>query len=145
MVLMMINYWAGARTAAGIASETVRSDTVAGALAEVVRRHPDPSFARVVRASTVLVDGVALRGPDLGRLLERAVEVEILPPFAGGSGSQDDVVSLAGVAAMATIALAVPATASAADSTTGKSTVTTSDTTFTPAKPPTGQANNWEW
>lgn len=85
MVPVSFHYWAGARAAAGTAGETVEAATVAQALSEVVRRRSDPRFERVIRASTLLIDGLAARENDLSRVLERAVEVEVLPPFAGGS------------------------------------------------------------
>lgn len=84
MVLVLIHYWAGARAAAGVAAETVQAPTVAAALDQAVQRRPDPHFSRVVRASTVLVDGTVVRGTDLDQVLDGPVEIEILPPFAGG-------------------------------------------------------------
>lgn len=84
MVPIKINYWAGAKAAARTASETVDAETVTGALDEVIRRRSDSHFTRVIRASTVLIDGTAAHHDDLERVLNRPVEVEILPPFAGG-------------------------------------------------------------
>lgn len=86
MVLVSFHYWAGARAAAGSAGETVEADTVADALDEVFRRRSDPRFERVVRASTLLIGGLATREEKLRAVLEGPVEVEVLPPFAGGSG-----------------------------------------------------------
>lgn len=84
MATVVFHYWAGAKAAAGVAGETVEARTVAQALSQVTSRRPDSRFRRVVRASTVLVEGVAVRGAELERVLEGRVEVEILPPFAGG-------------------------------------------------------------
>ena len=84
MMSVSFHYWAGARAAAGLATESVTASTVAEALDEVFRRRSDPRFERVVRASTLLVGGLALRGADLTAVLDGPVEVEVLPPFAGG-------------------------------------------------------------
>ena len=79
-----LNFWAGARAAAGTPSESVEADTVAQALEVVLDRHADDRFTRVVRASSLLVDGVSVSGNTLGRPLEGPSTVEVLPPFAGG-------------------------------------------------------------
>ncbi|MCW2810884.1 MAG: hypothetical protein JWP61_1342 [Friedmanniella sp.] len=84
MVLVSLHYWAGAKAAAGTAEETVEAASVAEALEVVTGRRSDPRFARVVRASSVLVDGVAAHRGDLERVLEGPVRAEVLPPFAGG-------------------------------------------------------------
>ena len=42
-------------------------------------------FSRVVRACSVLVDGAAAHETDLARPLAGPVQVELLPPFAGGA------------------------------------------------------------
>jgi molybdopterin synthase sulfur carrier subunit len=80
-----IRYWAGARAAAGVEAETVEADTVRAALEAVSERRSSPQFARVVRASAVLVAGTTAHPEDLDRVLEGPVDVEVLPPFAGGS------------------------------------------------------------
>lgn len=79
-----IRYWAGARAAAGVEAETVEAHTVRAALEAVSKRRSSPQFAGVVRASTVLVDGTTAHDEDLDRVLQGPVEVEVLPPFAGG-------------------------------------------------------------
>lgn len=84
MALVTLNFWAGARAAAGTASETVEAGTVAEALDLVLARHDDARFMRVVRASSLLVDGVAGSETALRRPLHEATVVEVLPPFAGG-------------------------------------------------------------
>lgn len=84
MALVTLNFWAGARAAAGTASEAVEAGSVADALDAVLIRHADPRFTRVVRASSLLVDGVSVSGSALGRPLDTATVVEVLPPFAGG-------------------------------------------------------------
>ncbi len=84
MTQVTLNFWAGARAAAGTASETVEALTVAEALDLVLARHADPRFTRVVRASSLLVDGVSSSGGSLQERLQRPTVVEVLPPFAGG-------------------------------------------------------------
>lgn len=84
MVLVSLHYWAGAKAAAGMAEETVEAGSVAEALSIVTQGRPDPRFARVVRASSILVDGVAAHAADLERVLTGPVRAEVLPPFAGG-------------------------------------------------------------
>jgi molybdopterin synthase sulfur carrier subunit len=85
MESVSLHYWAGAKAAAGTAAETVRAETVAQALDVACQRRSDPRFDRVVRASALLINGVTARAEDLTRTLTGPVEVEVLPPFAGGS------------------------------------------------------------
>lgn len=84
MALVTLNFWAGARAAAGTPTETVVAGSVADALAAVLARHDDARFTRVIRASSLLVDGVSMSAAALQRPLEGATVVEVLPPFAGG-------------------------------------------------------------
>ena len=84
MPLVTINFWAGARAAAGTPSESVEARSVAEALEAVLTRHDDARFTRVIRASSVLVDGIATSANARGEPLEGPVVVEVLPPFAGG-------------------------------------------------------------
>ncbi len=84
MALVTLNFWAGARAAAGRASESVEAGSVADALDAVLTRHDDGRFTRVIRASSLLVDGVSVAGDALRRPLEAPTIVEVLPPFAGG-------------------------------------------------------------
>jgi molybdopterin synthase sulfur carrier subunit len=79
-------YWAGARAAAGVESEAVVATTVAEAVETVVAARADPAFSRVVKACSLLVDGVAAHPDDLDRVLSAPVRVDVLPPFAGGAG-----------------------------------------------------------
>jgi sulfur-carrier protein len=86
MELVSLYYWAGARAAAGVESESIVAATVADALQAVVAARADPAFSRVVQACSLLVDGVAAHPDDLGRALPGPVRVDVLPPFAGGAG-----------------------------------------------------------
>lgn len=84
-----VRYWAAAREAAGVELETVEGvgggeATLGDVLAAVRLRH-DERFGRVLAASSLLVDGVAVGhlDPD-GVALADGATVEVLPPFAGG-------------------------------------------------------------
>ncbi len=78
------HYWAGARAAAGVEFETVEAVSVAEAIRLVEARRADPRYAAVLRASAVMMDGLTLRSGARDRPLDGPVQVEILPPFAGG-------------------------------------------------------------
>ncbi len=85
MQKVALYYWAGARAAAGVGSESIMASTVAEALQTVVETRADPQFSRVVKACSLLVDGVAAHPDDLDRPLSGPVRVDVLPPFAGGA------------------------------------------------------------
>ena len=78
-------YWAGARAAAGVESESVVATTVAEALRAAVEARSDPRFSRVVQACSLLINGVSAHPDDLDRVLSGPVRVDVLPPFAGGA------------------------------------------------------------
>ena len=86
MVTISLYYWAGAKAAAGVSSESVEAATIEIALRQVRDLHADPRFDRVLRASSLLIDGQVAHDADLTRTLTSSVRVEILPPFAGGEG-----------------------------------------------------------
>jgi molybdopterin synthase sulfur carrier subunit len=73
-----VRYWAGARRAAGLDSETLTAATL-GEVQEQLRARP--ALADVVAASSMLVDGQAGRP---GTPLTAGATVDVLPPFAGG-------------------------------------------------------------
>lgn len=89
MVVVSLHYWAGARAAAGVDEESFSTTSVAEALrhAEASR---DDRFSRIVKACSLLIDGVAASPADLDRALAGPVRVDVLPPFAGGAGPQCD-------------------------------------------------------
>jgi sulfur-carrier protein len=75
-----IRYWAAARAAAGIDTETVDAPaTVQDLIAALGASRPD--LVPVLRVSSVLVDGRVGRGDDG---VPPGAQVEVLPPFAGG-------------------------------------------------------------
>ena len=78
-----IRYWAAARAAAGTAEEPWDAATLAEVLDQAAAQH-GPALARVFTAASFLVDGVRT---DRSAPLADGATVEVLPPFAGGSGA----------------------------------------------------------
>ncbi len=74
-----VRYWAGAARAAGREAESMTADTV-GELRE--RLAARPGFAAVAAVASFLVDG---RRADDDAVLVDGAEIDVLPPFAGGS------------------------------------------------------------
>jgi molybdopterin converting factor small subunit len=75
-----VRYWAGARAAAGVESETVASVGTVGELVDVLAA-ARPALAPVLVVASMLVDGRAGSGDDP---VPPGALVEVLPPFAGG-------------------------------------------------------------
>lgn len=85
MPTVTIRYWAGARDAAGVDTDVVEAATVAEALAIAAADRPgDTEYARVLGLCSFLLDGRRLGGEARTAPLAGPVEVEALPPFAGG-------------------------------------------------------------
>jgi sulfur-carrier protein len=85
MVSVSLHYWAGARAAAGVAEEAIEAQSVAEALRLACQQRSDPRFNRVIKMSAVLIDGRTAHQEDLEQQLTEAVQIEVLPPFAGGT------------------------------------------------------------
>ena len=83
MVSVEIRYWAGAAAARGVETETVTAGSVADALSRVATAR-GPELQRILSVSSILVDGVRTGPAERGRGLVSPVQVEVLPPFAGG-------------------------------------------------------------
>jgi molybdopterin converting factor small subunit len=86
---VLVRYWAAAKAAAGMPEE--RFDVVAtlADLLDAVRaRHDDGRLADVLQRCSYLVDEVSPgAGRDPGDVpLAAGAVVDVLPPFAGGSG-----------------------------------------------------------
>ena len=82
-VRVAVRYFAAARAAAGTESEnlTVPTGTTVQALVDgLASRSTD--FGRVLARCSYLCDGVAVR--DTGMALTNAQTLDVLPPFAGG-------------------------------------------------------------
>ncbi|MEO7193957.1 MAG: MoaD/ThiS family protein [Pseudonocardiaceae bacterium] len=82
--MVVVRYFAGARDAAGLASEEVDvgdGATVADVLEAIATRHGE-ALRGVLNACSFLLDSVTVR--DRGTPLRPGAELEVLPPFAGG-------------------------------------------------------------
>ena len=87
MVMVSLYYWAGARAAAGVETESFSVRSVAEAIRQAVQARDD-RFSRVVQACSLLIDGLAATPADLDRVLAEPVRVDVLPPFAGGGAAR---------------------------------------------------------
>jgi molybdopterin synthase sulfur carrier subunit len=79
--VVTVRYWAGARTAAGREEQAVEAATLGELLGAIRGRAP---LDRVLEASSLLVDGTAVRREDAAHPLPAGSVVDVLPPFAGG-------------------------------------------------------------
>ena len=83
-----VRYWAAARSAAGVAEESVDVPgpvTLAELRAEVVARHEGTRLPDVVAVCSVLIGDRPVSSGDPAEVVVRPGEtVEFLPPFAGG-------------------------------------------------------------
>jgi molybdopterin synthase sulfur carrier subunit len=79
--MVTVRYWAGARAAAGREEEAVEARTVGELLGAI---GGNPPLDRVLSASSLLVDGTAVRREDAAHPLPTGAVVDVLPPFAGG-------------------------------------------------------------
>jgi molybdopterin converting factor small subunit len=83
-VTVEVRFFAGARAAAGVPEETLvvqAGSTISDVLTTLSTRHGE-AFQRVLTAASFLVDGVAVR--DKSNLVTDRVQLDVLPPFAGG-------------------------------------------------------------
>lgn len=84
LTVVTVRYFAAARAAAGLPSESVDTAdgaTVADALEAIAARHGE-GLTRVLASCSFLLDSVAVR--DRATPLPPAAELDVLPPFAGG-------------------------------------------------------------
>lgn len=81
-----MHYWAAARAAAGIAEEHVIASNLAELLDEISRRHGRRDrFDDVIEMCSILVGETPVGAKEPSEVaLSRGVNVEFLPPFAGG-------------------------------------------------------------
>ena len=81
-----VRYWAAAREAAGCAGEALPAATLADVIALAAERH-GAALAQLLTICAYLVDGAPAKRDDAARVILRPGNVvEVLPPFAGGSG-----------------------------------------------------------
>ena len=81
---MTVRYFAGAKAAAGVGDErlTLPAESTVDDVLTVVRERHGAQLARVLTASSFLLDGVAVR--DTSVPVTAGSELDVLPPFAGG-------------------------------------------------------------
>ncbi|WP_229053829.1 MoaD/ThiS family protein [Aeromicrobium sp. Leaf350] len=77
--MIEVRYFAAAREAAGVASETRDEPTVGALRAALVRDHP--ALGPILGHCALLVDGARQRDD---HRLDEAQLADVLPPFAGG-------------------------------------------------------------
>ncbi|NQX13507.1 MoaD/ThiS family protein [Microbacteriaceae bacterium VKM Ac-2855] len=75
-----VRYFAAAKAALGIRSETVTAPTLGALEVELLARVPEA--AAVLARCSFMVDGVSTR--DRSTTLAGVARVDVLPPFAGG-------------------------------------------------------------
>ncbi len=78
-----VNFFAGARAATQCSQWTTNATTV-GELTHAIIEVFGPNLRPVLAASTLLIDGVSHCNVDPATPLPDNVQVDILPPFAGG-------------------------------------------------------------
>ncbi|MGY1916688.1 MoaD/ThiS family protein [Blastococcus sp. HT6-30] len=76
-----VRYFAGARAAAGVATEAREAGTLDELVGQIVSDHGE-RLERVLTACSFLVDGAQAR--DRAAALSPGSVVDVLPPFAGG-------------------------------------------------------------
>ena len=76
-----VRYFAGARAAAGVDTETREAGTLDELVGQIVGDHGE-RLRRVLTACSFLVDGTSVR--DRASALSPGSVVDVLPPFAGG-------------------------------------------------------------
>ena len=81
-ITVLVRFFAGAAAAAGVEEEklAVPAGVTVGTLVETLAAR-GPDLARVLAASSFLVEAVASRPEDV---LVDGVTLDVLPPFAGG-------------------------------------------------------------
>jgi molybdopterin converting factor small subunit len=78
--IVTVRYFAGAKAAAGTATERLEGSTVADLVDALSGR--DGTLARVLTTCSFIIDGVVTRDPATS--LPDGATVDVLPPFAGG-------------------------------------------------------------
>ncbi|KGH47061.1 molybdopterin converting factor [Modestobacter caceresii] len=76
-----VRYFAGARAAVGVDTETREAGTLAELVGQLADAHGE-RLERVLPACSFLIDGTSTR--DRALVLAPGSVVDVLPPFAGG-------------------------------------------------------------
>ena len=79
--VVTVRYFAGARAASGVDTETHSAGTLDELVGQIVEAHGE-RLERVLTACSFLVDGTSTR--DRALALSPGSVVDVLPPFAGG-------------------------------------------------------------
>jgi molybdopterin converting factor small subunit len=79
--VLTVNYFAGARAAAGRSSQAAAAPTLAELIGQLTDQH-GPALGKVLGACSFLVDSVAWH--DRHAPLPLDAVIDVLPPFAGG-------------------------------------------------------------
>ena len=79
--MVTVRYFAGARAAVGVDTETRAAGTLDDLVGQLVDAHGE-RLERVLAACSFLVDGITTR--DRALELAPGSVVDVLPPFAGG-------------------------------------------------------------
>jgi molybdopterin synthase sulfur carrier subunit len=79
--VITVRYFAGARAAAGVDTESRDAGTLDELVGQIVGEHGE-KLERVLTACSFLVDGTSTR--DRALVLAPGAVVDVLPPFAGG-------------------------------------------------------------
>ena len=79
--MVTVRYFAGARAASGVDTESREADTLDQLVGQLVDEHGE-KLERVLTACSFLVDGTSTR--DRALVLSPGAVVDVLPPFAGG-------------------------------------------------------------
>lgn len=80
-VPVTVRYFAGARAASGVDTESREASTLDDLVGQIVADHGE-RLERVLTACSFLVDGTSTR--DRALQLSPGAVVDVLPPFAGG-------------------------------------------------------------
>ncbi|MEV6845309.1 MoaD/ThiS family protein [Actinoplanes sp. NPDC051411] len=81
MSVLTVRYFAGARAAAGVSTETASAVTLDELVQSLTDQHGE-RLGVVLKAASFLIDGLACH--DRGAALPVGATVDVLPPFAGG-------------------------------------------------------------
>lgn len=77
-----VRYWAGAKRAAGVETESLTAATIAELRGLLAGR---PALAKIALVASFLVDGQQAGD---STVLHEGADVDVLPPFAGGAARE---------------------------------------------------------
>jgi molybdopterin converting factor small subunit len=86
MTSVTVQYWAAARQASGCVSEELTAGTLAELIEQAGQRHGGELTRLLGICSYIVGDRPVKREAAATIALQEGMTVEVLPPFAGGSG-----------------------------------------------------------